>query len=102
MAVEFRGPDGPILATTGNISRGGMYIHTPVPLPSGAKAFFTLQLPQENPMKFHLEGEVVWSNRRRRGRTTAPHGMGVRFLSTRGQTPKTLDSIFSVLNTIRS
>jgi Tfp pilus assembly protein PilZ len=79
-----------------------MYVQTPIPLPAGNRAFFTLQLPPNNPMRFHLEGKVVWSNRRKRGRSTSPKGMGIRFVATRAQSQKTLDSILSVLNTLKS
>jgi len=100
--VQYGTPDGFIQATTANISQGGMFIETSAPLVAGQRAFFTLQLPSNNPMKFHLEAEVIWASRRRRPGSTLKRGMGVRFLASRAQSDKTLQSIFSVIHTVKS
>ena len=96
--VEFRLMNGrSVVARILNVSRGGMFVEAPKLLESGQRAFFRVQLKPQ-PLQFHLEGEVVWARKASKTNATSAHGMGIRFLISPTQTEKTLDGIFSVLN----
>src|SRR5262245_50377111 len=91
LQVEFKRP-GRIEGVTAraiNVSRGGMFIETQQPLKNGEKAFFRVQLHPSS-LQFHLEGEVVWTKKIKRGQNQTG-GMGIRFLLGPGQSQKTLD-----------
>ena len=77
------------------MSVGGMFIETRQPLMDGDRAFFKIEIPQHQ-IHFHLEGEVVWGQRRRNSRYRPKRGMGIRFLSTPTQNAKTIEGIFSI------
>jgi uncharacterized protein (TIGR02266 family) len=97
LPVEFRLRNGRFVeARMLNVSRGGMYVETNKILESGKRAFFRVQLKPQ-PLQFHLEGEVVWS-RKNGNAKNGTQGMGIRFLISPTQTEKTLEGIFSVLN----
>jgi len=67
-----------------------MYLETSKPLRGGEKSFFRLQL-RPNSMQFHLEGEVVWTDKNK---------MGIRFLVDPRQNKKTLEDLVLALRGI--
>src|ERR1043166_7201964 len=88
LAVEFKLQNGRTMeGRMKNVSQGGMYLETPKILKSGQKSFFKLQL-RPNSLQFHLEGEVVWSQKNQ---------MGIRFLLYPRQNQNMLESLISAL-----
>jgi len=82
--IEFRFSDKEFMGVTENLSLGGMFVTTKVPLPISQKTFFKMR-SFGKPLNFHLEGEVVWNNGKGCGfnRRDLPKGMGIRFLDSR-------------------
>ena len=69
-------------ATTGNLSRGGMFVHSWEPLAAGRRVIVVLDMPEGGELE--LEGRVVWTRRRlerlAQGILEAP-GFGVEFVA---------------------
>src|SRR5438045_737301 len=86
--VEFKLQNGrEVGGRIKNVSSGGMFLETPKVLKSGQKSFFKLQL-RPNSLQFHLEGEVVWSQKNK---------MGIRFLIDPRQNIKMLEELVLAL-----
>lgn len=71
--VHFDGADSTGVASTRDISVGGLYMSTQVEIPVGAMLALRLPLGDEHVV---IKGEVVFSN--------PGHGVGVRFLALSG------------------
>jgi hypothetical protein len=67
--VYFNGADATGVASTKDISIGGLYMNTQTVIPEGS--LLTLRLPFSNDQQVVVNGEVVYSN--------PGHGVGVRF-----------------------
>ncbi len=74
-----------------------MFILAPTLLEGGFKTFFHLRFG-ERAFRFHLHGEVVWSQSKDASGSIPMGGMGIRFLPNRGQDEKTVDGILSLIN----
>jgi uncharacterized protein (TIGR02266 family) len=61
-----------------NISKGGIFIETPHPLPSGALLVMRFQVPGTDQV-IEVDGEVVWVNPFRDGDENPNPGMGIQF-----------------------
>lgn len=67
--VYFNGADATGVASTKDISLGGLYMNTQAVIPEGS--LLTLRLPFSNEQQVVVNAEVVYSN--------PGHGVGVRF-----------------------
>lgn len=67
--VYFNGADATGVASTKDISLGGLYMNTQTVIPEGS--LLTLRLPFSDEQQVVVNGEVVYSN--------PGHGVGVRF-----------------------
>src|SRR5918911_1712627 len=67
--VYFNGADATGVASTKDISLGGLYMNTQAIIPEGS--LLTLRLPFSDDQQVVVNGEVVYSN--------PGHGVGVRF-----------------------
>ena len=67
--VYFNGADATGVASTKDISIGGLYMNTQADIPEGS--LLTLRLPFSNDQQVVVNAEVVYSN--------PGHGVGVRF-----------------------
>jgi hypothetical protein len=67
--VYFNGADATGVASTKDISLGGLYMNTQAELPEGS--LLTLRIPFEGGRQVVVNGEVVYSN--------PGHGVGIRF-----------------------
>lgn len=67
--VYFNGADATGIASTKDISIGGLYMNTQAIIPEGS--LLTLRLPFSNDQQVVVNAEVVYSN--------PGHGVGVRF-----------------------
>lgn len=67
--VYFNGADATGVASTKDISLGGLYMNTQADLPEGA--VLTLRIPLTNEQQVIVNAEVMYSN--------PGHGVGVRF-----------------------
>ena len=76
--------------TTRDISAGGLFIETDVPLPVGTRITVDLQLLKT---KVKAESEVVWVLMDEEGRTV---GMGVRFVSLPGSARKRVETFMGL------
>lgn len=66
-----------LLFSTHDISVGGLYVQSPIPMRVGARAFVSLALPT-SATPIRLTAEVVRVDRKAVG--SAPKGMGLRFV----------------------
>lgn len=67
-------------ATTGNLSRGGVFVHSWEPLAAGRRVIVALDLPAGGELQ--LVGQVVWTRRKLTPRIGAPveaPGYGIEF-----------------------
>lgn len=67
--VYFNGADATGVASTKDISLGGLYMNTQAVMPEGA--LLTLRIPLSNEQQVVVNAEVMYSN--------PGHGVGVRF-----------------------
>jgi len=67
--VYFNGADATGVASTKDISLGGLYMNTQTVIPEGS--VLTLRIPLSNEQQVIVNGEVMYSN--------PGHGVGVRF-----------------------
>jgi uncharacterized protein (TIGR02266 family) len=61
-----------------NISRGGLFMETPSPLPLKARIDLALQLPEIHTV-LNLHGRVVWTYDVRRSTSQIMTGTGIKF-----------------------
>ena len=74
LKVQYRKLNSFFSDYTENISKGGIFIKTPKPLPVGTKFLFKLTIP-DRPAPFEISGEVRWL------RTEGDNpGMGIAFI----------------------
>lgn len=84
------------------MSEGGMFIDTPHPSAVGERVFLQIQPDESAPIRFNVEGVVVWIRKRASKQISSPKGMGIRFTVNAAQTEKTIAGIFSMLNQLQS
>ena len=61
-----------------NISRGGLFMESPTPLPIKSRIDLALQLPEIRTV-LHLQGRVVWTYDIRRTNSRIMTGTGIKF-----------------------
>jgi uncharacterized protein (TIGR02266 family) len=61
-----------------NISRGGLFMETPTPLPIKSRVDIALQLPEIRTV-LHVHGRVVWTYDVRRSNSQIMTGTGIKF-----------------------
>ena len=69
-------------ASTANLSRGGVFVHSWEPLAAGRRVIVALELPTGG--EIQLVGQVVWTRRKltpRAGRPVEAPGYGIEFVS---------------------
>ena len=71
----------PIAAFSYNVSEGGIFARTLVPLANGTRVVVELQPPRTGE-RVHLPGAVVWRRQIQAQNATAPIGVGIRFDQT--------------------
>src|SRR5262245_38878282 len=62
-----------------NISRGGMFLSSRNPKPTGTELYFEIRLADDSPL-ITGSGEVRWTREYDRAQPDEPHGMGIQFL----------------------
>jgi type IV pilus assembly protein PilZ len=78
LGVQYRSVPEFVIASSMNISRGGMYVCTPQPLPRNREIQLRLTFPGvAHPLQ--ISGVVIWSNPGTI-RSPFPPGMGIKFL----------------------
>ncbi len=97
VAVQFAGHHGPNTGQTLNVSSRGMFVRTNKPGVVGEHIFFQIQPDEDTPIRFNLEGVVVWIRKRASQQTGVPKGMGIRFAEGPTQDANTVQRIFSAL-----
>lgn len=102
VAVQFNGRHGPNQGRTINLSRGGMFVQTSHPGMVGERFFFQIQPEANTPIRFNVEGVVVWTRKRASRQSGVPKGMGIRFTVNPSQGQPTIEGIFSMLNQLHS
>ena len=71
-----------------NLSRGGIYVESDVPVKTGAEVELEFELPEAG-LHFAPTAEVVWRRERSNG---DPPGMGMRFLAMDGHSAREIDT----------
>jgi len=92
-SIELRTISG----TCVNLSRGGLFIHSPEAdqIQSGSQVSITFALPQDNQL-VQLDGKVAWVNKsRKRSSERLPLGFGVQFARVKPEVHRHLDSYIS-------
>jgi Tfp pilus assembly protein PilZ len=77
MDVEVEGAAHRFVATSGDLSTGGMFIVTPMPIPVAAEVMLAFELP--NGKRLELLGIVQWRSGPVRGQEVVREGFGVAF-----------------------
>jgi type IV pilus assembly protein PilZ len=76
--VEYRRLNTFFADYTRNISRGGTFVATPRPLPTGTQFVFALVIPRlAEPLR--LRGKVIWTTSEEEASPANPAGMGIEF-----------------------
>ena len=91
LKVEYKKMNTFFSDYTKNISKGGTFIKTGKPLPTGTRFAFKLALPQLS-QPFDLLGEVVWA----RADGEEP-GMGIRFIYRDDEQRRDFDAMVETL-----
>jgi type IV pilus assembly protein PilZ len=80
LRVDYRKMNTFFADYTKNISKGGIFIKTPSPLPVGTRFMFELAIPAF-PEPVQLDGEVTWAlDEALAAATSQDAGMGIRFV----------------------
>jgi uncharacterized protein (TIGR02266 family) len=83
-----------------NLSKGGVFIRTDLPLPTGSEIDFEFTLPSSGRL-IHAEGVVVWTRKRGIKPMTSlpnhPAGMGIQF---RKLDPGDIEAILDEIETL--
>ncbi|HUB07101.1 MAG TPA: PilZ domain-containing protein [Myxococcales bacterium] len=69
--------DVSVFAPMGNLSEGGLFVRTQLPLPVGTEATLRFHLGDDGP-EHEVKAVVVWGTS---GAAASPSGMGLRFTS---------------------
>ena len=78
LSLSYKDRDSFIRAYTSNISKGGVFIKTPNPLPAEEQFLLKLQLPDiAEPLK--IKCRVAWRRKEAPETPDKPNGMGVKF-----------------------
>src|SRR4051812_10647382 len=77
---------------SGNISRGGIFIKTPQPLPIGKEVLLTVVIPGGSQL-IEARGTVSWTRPANDPHSGEPAGMGIQFTSLGDGSDKILDAI---------
>src|SRR5438270_13977880 len=79
---------------SGNISKGGIFIKTPQPLPVGKEVLLTVVVPPGTQL-IEARGVVSWTRPANDPHSGEPAGMGIRFTTLSEGSEKILDAIVS-------
>lgn len=84
-----------------NISRGGLFVETPKPLPLAAAIHLALHLPEMSTV-LKVKGRVVWTYDIRKSRSQLVAGSGVRFVEMTGDQFELLETYLARLVTTQA
>src|SRR5205085_2189664 len=76
--IKTEGLDKFIQKFSGDISRGGIFIKTPTPLPLGKEVHLTVVAPGGTHL-IEAKGKVTWIRDVSKATPTEPAGMGIQF-----------------------
>jgi len=79
-----------------NISRGGLFMETPTPLPIKSKIDLALQLPEIRTV-LNVQGRVIWTYDIRRSNSQIMTGTGIKFEDITSEQRQVLESYLSRL-----
>lgn len=92
LRVEYKRLNTFFADYTKNLSKGGMFVRSPDPLPAGSELTFTVAAPGlKTPLS--LRGRVMWVIAKERATEQTPAGMGVRFLWEDDAQRRTVDEL---------
>jgi type IV pilus assembly protein PilZ len=94
LEVDYRCDDTFLFAYITDLSEMGIFVRTQMPHPPGTRLNLHFSPPGSTPMD--VEGEVVWINPHRPGRTDNNPGMGIQF---RDLTPAQRDQVMGLVRT---
>ena len=80
-----------------NISRGGLFMETPTPLPIKSKIDLALELPEIRSV-LNLQGRVIWTYDIRRSNSQIMTGTGIKFEDMTAEQHQLLESYLSRLS----
>lgn len=89
--VDYRTVGSFITDYSKNISKGGVFIHTSLPLPVGERVRLRLTLP-DGDAPFALDGVVKWTSTLR-DKDKHPPGMGVEFVDFSDEVKQKLEAL---------
>src|SRR5690606_31208130 len=75
-----------------DVSRGGIFIKTPSPFPSGTLLKFELKIAEEQKVMQGV-GRVVWKREAGDSGSDSPSGMGVKFIKIDGDSKGVIDRL---------
>lgn len=75
LEIEYRSAGSFLVTYSVNLSRGGLFIETDAPLPTGTPLDLRLRAPQTEPIA--LKGVVAWARLPEHGKPGQPPGMGI-------------------------
>src|SRR5690606_20595121 len=75
-----------------DVSRGGIFIKTPSPFPSGTLLKFELKIAEEQKVMQGV-GRVVWKREAGDSGSDSPSGMGVKFIKIDGESKGVIDRL---------
>ena len=91
LKVDYRDVDKFFVDFAENLSRGGMFIATPKPLPPGTNVFLEFALP-DNSIKVKTRGEVVWARTTPKS-ANEKRGMGIKFRDLSPEDKEKIDKL---------
>lgn len=80
-----------------NLSKGGLFIETPTPLPLNSEIFLRLTLPDVDAV-VETKGRVIWTYDVRKGTARVLPGMGIKLIDTSAQHRAQLEAYLSRLD----
>src|SRR6185295_2815340 len=94
--IKTEGLDKFIQKFSGDISRGGMFIKTPSPLPIGKEVHLTVVAPGGTHL-IEAKAKVTWIREKPDPKTGEPAGMGVQFAELAEGSAEVLDKIVEIV-----
>src|SRR5687768_13124616 len=88
--IKTEGLDKFIEKFSANVSRGGIFIRTPQPLPMGKEIHLTVVVPGGNAL-IEAKGKVTWVRPTPDPKTGEPAGMGIQFTELAGDSENVLE-----------
>lgn len=80
-----------------NLSKGGLFIETPTPLPLNSEVFLRLTLPDVDAV-VETKGRVIWTFDVKKGTARVLPGMGIKLTDTSPQHREQLEAYLSRLD----